>query len=161
MQDHVLDVPRWFDPGLDGVGIREDSFLASPRVPASVRRSVVRVSLAKGLTASEVRRQLAPHAGAAVIELSDAVDTFCGFDDDPALDRHFAKQLASLLHYRRLPLCYEDGVRVPGYSQCCTPRKPGDPFFPCVQGFEPPEPLPVCGAGGNGSAATAAQGRRF
>ena len=30
---------------------------------------------------------------------------------------------------------------------CCSPRKPGDKFFPCIHGFDDPDPLPACAAG--------------
>ena len=78
-------------------------------------------------------------------QLDDAIDAFCGFDGDAALDRTFNDATRKLLDYRRSPFCYEDHLSVPPYSQCCRPRKPGDAFFPCVDGFDPPEPLPKCG----------------
>ena len=28
--------------------------------------------------------------------------------------------------------------------QCCYPRKPGDKFFPCIDGFDAPKALPAC-----------------
>ena len=37
-------------------------------------------------------------------------------------------------------------TRDPPRPQCCHPRKPGDKFFPCIDGFDPPEPLPTCAA---------------
>ena len=91
-----------------------------------------------------MRRALAPHAAAGVIELAFADGAFCGFED-AATDRQFHEATRHLIDYRRSPFCYEDGVSVPPYSQCCHPRKPGDAFFPCVFGFDPPEPLPTCG----------------
>eukprot|EP00966_Prymnesium_polylepis_P096598 2237986-Prymnesium_polylepis.2 len=43
----------------------------------------------------------------------------------------FVKESGRLLEYRRSPFCMEDDARnVPPYSQCCSPRKPGDKFFP-------------------------------
>ena len=76
--------------------------------------------------------------------LAFADDAFCGFGDAPT-DRQFNEATQHLIEYRRSPFCYEDGISVPPYSQCCHPRKPGDAFFPCVFGFDPPEPLPACG----------------
>ena len=50
-----------------------------------------------------------------------------------------------MLHYRRANFCTIEGSDdAPQFSQCCSPRKPGDKFFPCVEGFEPPAPLPAC-----------------
>ena len=62
-----------------------------------------------------------------------------------ALQRRLAAT-RQLLHYKRDPFCYEDNVRPkpPPYSQCCRPRKPGDAFFPCLYGFDEPEPLVAC-----------------
>ena len=40
----------------------------------------------------------------------------------------------------------EGSDNAPLFSQCCSPRKPGDKFFPCKEGFDPPEPLPACAA---------------
>ena len=142
--DHVLDTPRWFeDGGFDGVGVREAEFLHHPRVPTNVSGSIARVSLPHGLNDRQVRAALAPHASAAIIELADVVDAFCGFED-PEAGRAFTKAANTLLHYRRSPFCYEDGLHVPGYSQCCKPRKEGDPFFPCKYGFDAPAPLAQC-----------------
>lgn len=147
--DHVLDTPRWFE-AIDtlggGVTVREPSFLQNPRVPKNVSGTVARrVELgSRALSAEQVRRALAPHAAAGVIELAFADGAFCGFED-AATDRQFHEATRHLIDYRRSPFCYEDGVSVPPYSQCCHPRKPGDAFFPCVFGFDPPEPLPTCG----------------
>lgn len=148
--DHALDTPRWFETPALGVSVREANFLSHPRVPRNVSSSVARgVKLPKkGMSASEVRTALAPYASQAVIELADVVDSFCGFDDDPALQRTFLESTHRLLEYKRSPFCYEDHVSgVPPYSQCCRPRKPGDAFFPCVDGFDAPEPLVKCGGG--------------
>jgi hypothetical protein len=145
--DHVLDTPRWFENDL-GVGVRESSFLSSPRVPANVSGSVARVTLGAALDDAQVAHALAPHASAAVLELDVAVGTFCGFRDR-ATNTAFSRESQRLLEYRRTPFCMEDDARgVPGYSQCCSPRKPGDKFFPCHYGFDPPEPLPACAAPG-------------
>ena len=38
----------------------------------------------------------------------------------------------------------EGSDNAPLFSQCCSPRKPGDKFFPCVKGFPPPDPMPKC-----------------
>ena len=160
-KDHILDTPRWFEEigRLGGVTVRESNFLKSPRVPKNVSGAVAtRVDLgSKALSARQIRTALAPHAHAGVIELAFAADTFCGFDD-AAEDRTFNDATMRLIEYRRSPFCYEDGVSVPPYSQCCSPRKPGDAFFPCIQGFDPPGPLPACGqlrpapsGGGSGS----------
>ena len=145
--DHVYDTPRWFETPELGVTVRESTFLDSPRVPQNVSGRIARkVRLPrKGLSASEIRTALKPYEDHAIIELDDAIDAFCGFDDNAALDRTFNDATRKLLDYRRSPFCYEDHVSVPPYSQCCRPRKPGDAFFPCVDGFDPPEPLPKCG----------------
>ena len=95
-----------------------------------------------------MRKALKSVESAAVIELADAIDVFCGFDDDPRADKAFRDASFRLLDYKRSPFCYEDHVSgVPPYSQCCRPRKPGDAFFPCVDGFDAPEPLVKCGGG--------------
>ena len=53
-----------------------------------------------------------------------------------------------MLHYRRAHFCTMEGSdNAPLFSQCCSPRKPGDKFFPCQYGFAPPEPLPACADG--------------
>ena len=41
----------------------------------------------------------------------------------------------------------EGSDNAPLFSQCCHPRKPGDKFFPCVHGFDPPKALPPCADG--------------
>ena len=81
-----------------------------------------------------------------MLEIDAPADVFCGFVHDAQAQRGFARASAWLLHYQRLPFCYEDGVttHVPGYSQCCKPRKPGDAFFPCIHGFDDPAKLPSC-----------------
>ena len=148
--DHVLDTPRWFETPALGVGVREPMFLSNPRVPPNVTSSIARdVKLPrKGMPASEVRTALAQYADTAVIEFADVVDAFCGFDGDAALERTFLDSTRRLLEYKRSPFCYEDHVSgVPPYSQCCRPRKPGDAFFPCIQGFDDPEPLVACTRG--------------
>ena len=128
------------------VSVRESSFLSNPRVPLNVSASNVTVSFG-GVPLNDVqaRVKLAPHEATAVIIVDDPVGSFCGFAD-PTEEKSFQRASWRLLEYRRSPFCYEDGVRVPGYSQCCTPRKPGDAFFPCIHGFDPPEPLPLCAA---------------
>jgi hypothetical protein len=154
--DHVLDTPKWFED-IKGFGVadfRQSGFLAHPRVPANVSGGVVRVSLPKGVTDAQARALLADHSDAPVLELAEAAGIFCGFEDD-SMGRAYAAASRHLLHYRRLPLCYEEGAgRVPGYSQCCTPRKPGDAFWPCVHGFDPPEDLPKCVPAASGSHGT-------
>ena len=142
--DHVCDTPRWMEQGVPGVTVREQGFLSNPRVPRSVSGSVQRVALRPGMTDADLRRELGAES-AAVLEVADAVGTFCGFAD-AGTNRSFAQAVGRLLAYKRTPFCYDDGPgpRAPGYSQCCTPRKPGDPFFPCKYGFDPPEPFPAC-----------------
>ena len=143
--DHVLDTPRWFENEL-GVEVREPSFFTNPRVPPNVTGAIARdVRLRKGMSASAVRAALKPYERHAVIELADAVDVFCSFDDDAATDRAFQSISHRLIEYK-VSFCYEDGLRVPPYSQCCKPRKPGDAHFPCIYGFDDPEPLPACSA---------------
>ena len=141
--DHVLDTPRWFENDF-GVGVREPSFLSNPRVPANVSGAVAKVKLPKGLNDKEVAKVLGAHASAGVIEIDDPVGTFCGFDDG-ALDRKYREVSSHLLTYRRTPFCMMEGSdNAPLFSQCCSPRKPGDKFFPCVHGFNDPPKLPEC-----------------
>ena len=79
-----------------------------------------------------------------MIELSEAVDVFCGFSD-AAADKAFKEETERLLHYRRSPFCMMEGSdNAPLFSQCCSPRKPGDKFFPCIHGFNDPPKLPEC-----------------
>ena len=159
--DHVLDTPRWFeDIARLGVSVREANFLSHPNVPSNVSKSpIAKVALphcepgqcdrGTGLTASELRTFLKPYANHAVIELTNPIDAFCGFDGEPQLQRAFDEVTERLLHYQRTPFCYEDHITgVPAYSQCCRPRKPGDAFFPCINGFDAPEPLAKCRSGG-------------
>ena len=51
-----------------------------------------------------------------------------------------------MLTYRRDPFCMMEGSNnAPLFSQCCSPRKPGDKFFPCISGEMPNgEDLPAC-----------------
>ena len=94
----------------------------------------------------QVSRLLAPHSSAAVLELESADGLFCGFVD-PSLDRKFREETHSLLTYHRTPFCMMEGSdNAPLFSQCCSPRKPGDKFFPCIEGFPPPDDLPACSA---------------
>ena len=75
------------------------------------------------------------------------VGTFCGFADGAA-NREFAERTKQMLTYKRTPFCMMEGSdNAPLFSQCCSPRKPGDKFFPCVHGFDDPDPLPACAAG--------------
>ena len=149
--DHVLDTPRFFESAPLGVTVREAAFLSNPRVPANVSGSIARaVPIDKGLSDEGVRRALKAHESAAIIELKDVTDVFCGFESR-SLDAEFKSATQRVLDYKRSPLCYEDGTRpdgtpaaAPPYSQCCHPRKPGDKFFPCVHGFDDPEPLVAC-----------------
>jgi hypothetical protein len=154
--DHVLNTPNFFGEFVDGqegpnplgVGVREPAFLSNPRVPAATKNSTAAVSLSgqRGLTDGRIKALLAPYAGAGVIVLDDAVDVFCGFED-PATNKWFVDQTAQMLHYSRTPFCTMEGSdNAPLFSQCCSPRKPGDKFFPCVYGFDPPDPLPTCSA---------------
>jgi hypothetical protein len=141
--DHVLDTPRWFENDF-GVGVREPSFLSNPRVPANVSGAVAKVKLPKGLNDKEVAKVLGAHSAAGVIEIDDPIGTFCGFDDG-ALDRKYREVSSHLLTYRRTPFCMMEGSdNAPLFSQCCSPRKPGDKFFPCVHGFNDPPKLPEC-----------------
>ena len=65
-----------------------------------------------------------------MIEIEDAVDVFCGFEDAEA-NEVFLKETARLLTYQRTPLCMMEGSdNAPLFSNCCSPRKPGDKFFP-------------------------------
>ena len=142
--DHVLDTPRFFETDLGGVGVREPKFLDNPRVPRNVSRNVAKVKLPKGIDDTEVARALAPYARAGVIEIDDAVGVFCGFTE-PSTAAAFDASSRRVLEYHRTPFCMMEGSDdAPLFSQCCHPRKPGDKFFPCIDGFDPPEPLPAC-----------------
>jgi hypothetical protein len=154
--DHVLNTPSFFGEFVDGqetpnplgVGVREPAFLSNPRVPAATKNSTAAVSLSNhsGLTDSQIKQLLAPYASAGVIILDDAVGAFCGFDD-PEIHKRFVELTGEMLHYHRTPFCTMEGSDdAPLFSQCCSPRKPGDKFFPCVYGFDPPDPLPACAA---------------
>lgn len=129
-----------------GVTVRESNFLAHTKLPANVTARIARdvVLPKKGMAAREIRKALAPYKDHAVIEFADPIDAFCGFED-PVVDRKFNDASRRLLDYKRSPFCYEDAEAArPPYSQCCRPRKPGDPFFPCIDGFDDPEPLVQC-----------------
>jgi hypothetical protein len=147
--DHVLDTPKWFENEL-GVGVREPSFLknlaaARPAFAANVTSSIAEVSLRMTpLNDEGVIAALKPHEDARIIELSDARGTFCGFKD-AATNGLFERETKVMLHYHRTPFCMMEGSNnAPLFSQCCSPRKPGDKFFPCVNGFDPPDALPAC-----------------
>ncbi len=158
--DHVLNTPAWFSKGVPGgapgaslettsigVAIREPNFLQSPKLPKSVSSNVTKVSLPGfgALSAKQIIAALAPFVSAPVIELSDAFHRFCGFSEDKTEHDAFLVETAQLLTYRRTPFCMMEGSNnAPLFSQCCSPRKPGDKFFPCVNGFDPPAPLPQC-----------------
>jgi len=143
--DHVFDTPRFFENDL-GVGVREPSFLQNKRVPANVSGSIAKVSLPKAQTDTQLLQALAQHRSAGVIEIEDAVDVFCGFEDAVA-NEAFLKETARLLTYQRTPFCMMEGSdNAPLFSNCCSPRKPGDKFFPCIHGFDGPSALPQCGA---------------
>ena len=147
--DHVLDTPKWFENSL-GVEVREPAFLSNPRVPSNVSSSVARVDLPKGKVFNDktISEHLQPHADARIIELGDVRGSFCGFTE-PSVDATFRSETERLLHYQRTPFCMMEGSdNAPLFSQCCHPRKPGDKFFPCVHGFDPPDALPRCEGGG-------------
>merc|ERR1711935_620217 len=86
-----------------------------------------------------------PHAHTAIIEIEDAVDSFCGFAD-PTMDAAYKTEGQGLLAYTRTPFCMMEGSNnAPLFSQCCSPRKPGDKFFPCISGSMPSgDDLPAC-----------------
>ena len=144
--DHVLDTPRWFDNSL-GVGVREPAFLRNPRVPPNVTSSVAKVELPKGkvFDDTQIAEFLKPHEGASIIELSEnVIGSFCGFGDR-GTQSMYESETERMLSYQRTPFCMMEGSdNAPLFSQCCHPRKPGDKFFPCVHGFDPPTPLPRC-----------------
>jgi len=143
--DHVLNTPSFFENSF-GVGVREPSFLSNVRIPPNVSGSIQRVSLPKAVNDREVSRLLAPYASAAVLELEAADGVFCGFADS-SLDRAFKIETERLLTYHRTPFCMMEGSdNAPLFSQCCSPRKPGDKFFPCIEGFPAPDALPACSA---------------
>lgn len=142
--DHVLNTPSWFENDL-GVSVRESNFLNSSRVPASVSGSITKVKLpSKPHTDAQIRTALKQYEGAAILEFESVAGAFCGFEDS-ALDAKFKEESKKLLSYSRTPFCTMEGSNnAPLFSQCCSPRKPGDKFFPCLHGFEPPQPLPAC-----------------
>ncbi len=143
--DHALDTPVWFEHSL-GVSVREPNFLDNARVSQQLKASRATVALPRGLNDAGVVAALAPHADAAIIEIEDAVDRFCGFAD-ASTHATFRDETQRMLHYRRAHFCTMEGSdNAPLFSQCCSPRKPGDKFFPCKEGFDPPQPLPTCAA---------------
>jgi arabinosyltransferase len=150
--DHALDTPRWFDQNTLGVGVREPSFLSNRRIPANVSNSRALVKLGgRARTDVQLRGALAPFRHVGILEIVDPIGSFCGMAD-PMADAAFKAESNRLLVYRRTAFCMEDDARgVPGYSQCCSPRKAGDKFFPCLHGFDPPEPLPACESHGDAS----------
>merc|ERR1712146_480955 len=93
----------------------------------------------------EVKALLKPHDAVAVLEIEDAVDTFCGFAE-PTMNSAYTAEGQALLGYSRTPFCMMEGSNnAPLFSQCCSPRKPGDKFFPCISGSMPNgEDLPAC-----------------
>ena len=146
--DHVLDTPKFFENQL-GVEVREPAFLSNPRVPPNVTGSVAKVELPKGkvYNDAQIRELLKPHEGASIIELGEVAGSFCGFGDS-SVDSVYRAETERLLHYQRTPFCMMEGSdNAPLFSQCCHPRKPGDKFFPCVHGFDPPDALPRCEGG--------------
>ena len=99
------------------------------------------------LTDKQMVDFLKPHENAAIIELSAAKGSFCGFTD-ASTHSLYKSETENMLTYRRDPFCMMEGSNnAPLFSQCCHPRKPGDKFFPCVYGFDPPEALPACADG--------------
>eukprot|EP00965_Chrysotila_dentata_P151849 5017486-Pleurochrysis_carterae.AAC.2 len=144
--DHVLNTPSFFENGL-GVPVKEPNFLNSSRLPANVSANVARVRLPAGVHDDEgVRAALAHAAHAAVIEVDDVANRFCGFRDS-AQHAHFVAETDKMLEYKRVPFCTVEGSEnAPLYSRCCEPWHPGDKFFPCIQGFDGPAPLPACAA---------------
>jgi len=145
--DHVLDTPKWFENEL-GVEVREPAFLQNPRVPANISSAISRVSLPEGkaLNDAQLIAHLKPHENAPILELSSVKGSFCGFTDWSAHGA-FKRESQRLLHYIRTPFCMMEGSNnAPLFSQCCSPRKPGDKFFPCMHGFDPPADLPACSA---------------
>jgi len=142
--DYVLDTPKWFENDL-GVPVREPAFLQNARVPANVSASIAKVSLhMKPLNDQQVIAALKPHEDARIIELDDALGTFCGFTDS-SMHQLYKRETEKLLTYHRTPFCMMEGSNnAPLFSQCCSARKPGDKFFPCIHGFDGPDELPKC-----------------
>ena len=143
--DHVLDTPKFFENSL-GVEVREPAFLSSPRIAAGVASSIVKVALPKAPLDDEgIRKLMAPHEDARIIELDEAAGRFCGFSD-AAANSAFAAETERILTYDRVPFCTIEGSdNAPLYSRCCTPWHDGEKFFPCEYGFGKPAPLPTCG----------------
>jgi len=139
--DHILNLPRWFQGDLP-VAFREPGFLTDPRLSPAIKSSWVRVKTPP-MTADEAKKQLAPYAGARVLELAEAKDRFCGFENG-AHASLFGTLAPALIPYSR-HFCYEDGFRVgcrdpgciPFYSPCCG-GAPGR-HFPCKHLIGPPQ----------------------
>jgi len=135
--DHILQLPSWFQSNLP-ISFREPGFLTDPRVASSIKASWVRLKVPP-MSADEARRQLAPFASTSVIELANAKNVFCGFEEQREA-RAFAHLAQSLVPYSR-HFCYEDGFKVgpggiPFYSPCCS-GAPGR-HFPCKFLISPP-----------------------
>jgi len=98
----------------------------------------------KPLNDQQVIAALKPHEDARIIELDDALGTFCGFTDS-SMHQLYKRETEKLLTYHRTPFCMMEGSNnAPLFSQCCSARKPGDKFFPCIHGFDGPDELPKC-----------------
>lgn len=118
--------------------------MAHRRVPVNVSGSIIKVQLGKGMTDRQVIAALEPHAHASVLEINDSTGAFCGFED-ATTDAVYKYESARLLSYTRTPFCMMEGSNnAPLFSQCCSPRKAGDKFFPCISGFDSPPPVPAC-----------------
>ena len=143
--DHILNLVGWFDGSLP-VEFREAGFLSDPRVAPEITSSWARVSISP-MTSNEARRALAHLSSTRVIELANAKDQFCGFEQ-PDLANLYKGLAPKLIPYHR-HFCQEDatptscvGPRagcVPFYAPCCH-GAPGR-HFPCKYLVEPP-PFP-------------------
>ena len=142
--DHVLDTPRFFENDL-GVQVREPAFLSDARLSPEVASSVARVAMPNApIDDDALRKLMAPHEQASVIELDVAAFKFCGFRD-AAAHRAFEKEAERVLEYDRVPFCTMEGSdNAPLYSRCCTPWHDGEKFFPCQYGFGKAAALPAC-----------------
>ena len=125
--DHILNLVNWFDVSLP-IEFREPAFLSDPRVPEAIRSSWVRVQV-KPMTADEARAALAPLADKRVIELGNAFEVFCGFEQT-SLAQQFSDVAKRLVPYSR-HFCQEDAT-----PQSCVGPRPGCvPFYaPCCHG---------------------------
>lgn len=140
--DHIINLVGWFDGSLP-IDFREPGFLSDPRLAPEIKASWTRVNI-HPMTAAEARTALAPFAESRVLELGNAKETFCGYEQ-PGLASLWRGLAPRLIPYSR-HFCQEDatpdaciGPRpgcVPYYAPCCH-GAPGR-HFPCKYLVPPP-----------------------